>query len=235
VSIESGFWLQHAAQNADALVDLADDLAADGYRPGVVFAPVGSPTRLARLYDQARTNGEAFLDPSGFLLDRDPSPQRAANFPWLDVSYDRPTDLGGWTRWIELSLEHQLSDDLLDGADEPSILVTPSPQLTASTGTAELYTIIDGAAAARDSVADARECWLGIAVDRDYLRNDARLTEMADAVVTAGFPGVVFRCFQSELTPITDRRLLDGLRELVEGCAGGGVRSSCPARAGWAG
>jgi hypothetical protein len=52
--------------------------------------------------------------------------------------------------------------------------------------------------------------------------------------VTAGFPGVIFRCFQPELTPITDRRLLDGLRELVEGCAGGDVDIFLPS-AGWMG
>jgi len=104
----------------------------------------------------------------------------------------------------------------------------------ASTGTAELYAIIDAATTARDSAADDRECWLGVSVDRDYLRNDARLTELADTVVTAGFSGVIFRFFQSELTPITDRRLLDGLRELVEGCAGAGVEIFLP-NAGWVG
>jgi hypothetical protein len=234
VSIGSGFWLQHAAQNADGLVALADDLSDDGYRPGVVFSPVGSPNRLSGLYGRARSRGEAFIDPSGFLIDRDRSHQREMNFPWLDASYGRPSDLGGWTEWIEESIRHQLSPELLSLADEPSILVTASPQLTASTGTAELYMVIDAAAAARDSEAGGRECWLGVCVDRDYLRNDARLTELGDAVVTSGFPGVVFRFFQSELTPITDRRLLDGLRELVEGCAGAGVEIFLPS-AGWVG
>ena len=135
---------------------------------------------------------------------------------------------------METSLEHQLSDEFLDGADEPTIIVTPSPQLTASTGTAELYAIIDAATAARETLAGDRECWLGIAVDRDYLRNDARLTELADAVVTADFPGTVFRCFQNEMTPITDRRVLQGLRELIEGCAGGDVEIFLP-NAGWLG
>jgi hypothetical protein len=234
VSIDGGFWLQYAAQNADDLVNLANDLADDGYRPGVVFTPVGSPDRLSRLYGQARSRGEAFIDPSGFLIDRDQRRQREVNFPWLDASYGRPTDLSGWTAWIEESLRHQLSPELLSLADEPSILVTACPQLTASTGTRELYMVLDAATAARDSKADDRECWLGVCVDRDYLRNDARLTELADAVVTAGFPGVIFRFFQSELPPIADRRLLDGLRELVEGCAGADVEIFLP-NAGWAG
>jgi hypothetical protein len=233
VSIGNGFWLQYASQNADDLVGLADELAADGYRPGVVFAPVGNPTRLTRLYGEA-SKGEAFLDPSGFLLDRGTAPQRAGNFPWLDSSYGRPNDLAGWTTWMETSLAHQFSAVHLDGADEPTILVTPSPQLMASTGTAELYTIIDAATAARDSTADRRECWLGVVLDRDYLRNEARLTELADAVVTADFPGVVVRCFQTELTPISDRRLLDGLRELVEGCAGAEIEIFLP-NSGWVG
>lgn len=234
VAIESGFWLQYASQNADDLVALVDDLAAVGYRPGVVFTPVGNPARLKQHYRRVRDHGDAFLDPSGFLLDRDSRPQRAANYPWLDPTYGRPGNLADWTRWMEMSLEHQLSDSFLDGADEPAIVVTPSPQLTASTGTGELYTIIDAASAARDSAAGRNECWLGVAVDRDYLRNDARLTEMADAVVTADFAGVVFRCFQTELSPISDRRLLEGLRELVEGCAGADVQIFLP-NSGWIG
>jgi len=76
VSIENGFWLQYASQNADDLVDLADDLADNGYRPGIVFAPVGNPARLCQLYGRMRAEGEAFLDPSGFLLDRDGRQQR---------------------------------------------------------------------------------------------------------------------------------------------------------------
>jgi hypothetical protein len=94
--------------------------------------------------------------------------------------------------------------------------------------------VIDAATAAQEAIADDRDCWLGIAVDRDYLRNDARLTEMADAVVTADFPGIIFRCFQGELAPISDRRLLDGLRELVEGCSEGDVGVFLPS-AGWLG
>jgi len=234
VSIENGFWLQYASQNADDLVDLADDLADNGYRPGIVFAPVGNPARLCQLYGRMRAEGEAFLDPSGFLLDRDGRQQRATNYPWLDPTYGRPDDLDAWTEWMEQSLQHQLSRGFRGGADEPSILVTPSPQLLASSGTAELYTIVDAASAARDSTEGTRECWLGIAVDRDYLRNNARLTELADTVVTAGFPGVVFRCFQSELSPISDRRLLEGLRELVEGCTGADVPIFLP-NAGWVG
>jgi hypothetical protein len=234
VSIETGFWLQYPAQRAEELIALADDLAADGPRPGVVFAPVGASSRLARLYQHARDRGEAFVDPSGFLLDRDSTAQRAANYPWLDATYGRPTDAGTWTTWMTESLEHQLSNDLRGAADEPSILVTPSPQLTAATGTAELYAVLDAAEAARVDVAGDRECWLGIAVDRDYLRLDARLTELADAVVTAGFPGVVFRCFQTELPPIGDRRLLGGLRDLVEGCASGDIGVFLP-NAGWVG
>lgn len=234
VSIEHGFWLQYGAQLADELVALGDDLAADGLRPGIVFAPVGAPARLARLYHRARSSGEAFLDPSGFLLDRASTPRRAASYPWLDASYGRPRDIAARKTWMTQSLEHQLSNDLRDGADEPSILVTPSPQLTAATGTAELYAVIDAADGARDEIAGDRECWLGIVIDRDYLRHDARLTELADAAVTAGFPGVVVRCFQTELPPVGDHRLLGGLRELVEGCAGGDVGVFLP-NAGWVG
>jgi len=234
VSITDGFWLQYPAQKADDLVDLAGDLAATGYRPGVVFAPVGAPERLTRLYGRARGAGEAFLDPSGFLIDRDAGARRAQNFPWLDPSYGRPTDVATWAAWMSESLRHQLSNDFLGGADDPSIIVTPSPQLTAATGTAELYAVLDAAEAARDAVVAGPECWLGIVVDRDYLRLDARLTELADAVVTADYPGVVLRVFQTDLPPVADRRLLSGLRDLVEGCAGSGVKVFLP-NSGWIG
>ena len=234
MSLEGGFWLQYASRGAAELVALTTDLARSGYRPGVVFAPVGGPARLSNLYGDARARGEAFLDPSGHLIDREHSPQRASNFPWLDVSYGRPTDVASWTRWIEQSLHHQLSSELRGGADEPVIVVTPSPLLVAATGRSELYDVIDGATAASESLGGDSEVWLGITVDRDYLRNDARLTELADAVVTANFPGVIFRYFQSELTPLTDRRLLSGLRELVEGCVGGDVDIFLP-NAGWVG
>jgi hypothetical protein len=234
VSLETGLWLQYASQKADELVALGDDLATTGYRPGVVFAPVGAPARLHRLYQRARARGEAFVDPSGFLLDRDSSPQRATNYAWLDASFGRPRDLPGWTRWMERSLEHQLSAELVGVAPDPSILVTPSPMLSASSGTAELYTVVDAATAARDSIAGDRECWLGTVVDRDYLRNATRLTELANATVTAGFSGVVFRCFQAELAPVGDRRLLEGLREFVEGLSEGDVGVFLP-NAGWTG
>ena len=211
MSLESGFWLQYATQRSATLVGLADDLAGDGYRPGVIFVPLGAPRTLRSLYDRDRPRGGAFLDPCGHLIDRVTSTRRATNFPWLDISFGSPNNVASWTDWMETSLEHQLSDDLLDGADEPSIVVTPSPQLAAATGTRELYTIIDSATATRDAYDGEPECWLGLDVDRDYLRNVTRLTELANAVVTAGFPGVVLRCFQLELPPITDRRLLDGL------------------------
>jgi hypothetical protein len=230
----SAFWLQYGSQNSDELVGLAADLERTGSRPGVVFVPVGAPERLKRLYQLARGGGEAFLAPSGFLLDRKESPQRRKNFPWLEQAYRRPTDVAGWAQWMEHALEHQLSEDLRGNAAEPSLLVTPAPQLTGAAGTQELYDIVDAATAARDSTAGGRECWLEIVVDRDYLRQEARLTELANTIVTAGFPGVVFRCFHSELPPVSDRRLLEGLRELVEGCAGADIGFFLP-NSGWLG
>jgi hypothetical protein len=221
-------------KSAATLVALPDDLAADGYRPGVIFAPVGGPRTLRELYGRARARGEAFLDPSGHLIDRPSSTRRAENFPWLDALYGRPTDVARWRDWMQISLGHQLSADLIGGSDEPSIVVTPSPLLTAATGAAELYTILDAANATRDEYDGLPALWLGLDIDRDFLRNPARLTEFANAVVTSGYPGVVLRCFQLELPPITDRRLIEGLRELVEGCAATDIGIALPG-SGWLG
>jgi hypothetical protein len=232
VTVVHGFWLQHGSQGADQLVSLADDLEQVGARPGVIFAPVGTPAKLKQLYQRVRERGEAFLDPSGYLLDRGPSPQRRGYFPWLEQKYKRPTDVAKWTDWMKFSLEHQLSERLRGEGSGPSIVVTPSPQLTAAAGTDELYAIVDAANVVRGLMAE--ECWLGVVVDRDYLRQETRLTELANTLVTAGFQGIVFRCFHSELAPVTDRRVLEGVRELVEGCAAAGIGILLP-NSGWLG
>lgn len=234
MTIVPGFWLQYTFQGADELVALADVLGRGNSRPGIVFTPTGAPERLARLYNHARRRGEAFLDPSGFLLDRPPSAQRRTNYPWLEQAYGRPVDVAGWTRWMERSLEHQLSDDLCSGAARPSILVTPCPLLRAAAGTEELYAVVDAAVAASTAVGRGRECWIGIVVDRDFLRQEDHLTKLADALVNSSPPGVVFRCFQPELAPLTDRRVLEGFREVVEGCVGAGIGVSLP-NSGWLG
>lgn len=234
MTLRAGFWLQFGSQRGDRLVELADELGADATRPGIVFAPVAAPDRLRRLYDSARGSGPAVVDPSGFLIDRDPSRQRAERYPWLEPSFGRPTDEEEWAAWMERGLRHQLSRDLRGSARRPSILITPSPQLSSASGRDEMYTALDAAAAARDAGAGGRECWLGLVVDRDYLRIEQRLTELANAVVSAPFPGVVLRCFQTELAPVQDRALLEGLREFVEACAGADLGVFLP-NAGWLG
>ncbi len=66
--IPGGFWLQHAYNEPEPLVDFADVLAGSpAGRPGIVFAPVNSESTLARLYQKARAKGESFPFPERLL------------------------------------------------------------------------------------------------------------------------------------------------------------------------
>lgn len=234
--IQGGYWLQHTRNEADALVAFADVLVpTPAGRPGVVLTPVNNPTTLQGLYERARSRGEAFLDPCGFFIDlRDPSRYRQRDFPWLDATYPRPTTTAEWRTWMRLSLDHQLSPALHGTAPPPSILVTPSPQLTAAAPAQELYSVLDAALDERDATAGGHECWIGVVVDRDFLRTESHLTRLANAVVSLDVPGILLRFFQTELAPVSDRRGLEGLREVVSACAANDIAVLLP-NAGWAG
>lgn len=227
-----GLWLQHAANNSRDLVHFADDLAnAPAGRPGVVFAPVNIPRTLNELYEHARGQGDAIMDPSGYLVDRDPTARARDNFPWL-VETPRPATQLEWEAWMTRALDHQLSQELLGNGQAPSFLVTACPQLTAAQGPEKLYVVLDAAAVVRSQAPN--ECWLSITVDRDYLREEAHLVRLGNSLVSSGAPGVVLRCFQSQMPPITDRALLEGLREIVEACSSSGILVFLPS-SGWLG
>jgi hypothetical protein len=233
VTVAEGFWLEYTARGADGIVGLADDLSATGSRPGVVIPPVVSPARMATVYRAARRRGDVIVDPAGYYLDRDGSVRRREWYPWLDEQYGRPQSRSEWVAWMQESIQHQQSSALHGGTGAPSVLVTPCPQLTAS-DPGELYRVLDAARDVRDALGSSTECWLSINVDRESVREDVPLTRLADAVVDSGAPGVLLRCFQRDLAPVGDRRLIEGLRELVGGCEGADIPVLMP-NAGWLG
>jgi hypothetical protein len=232
VTLLGGFWLQYGSRQATEVVTLADELqGAMAGRPGVVFTPVNVPGTLRPLYQHARARGDAVLDPGGFLLDRDPTKRAEEHFPWL-VQNPRPTNQAEWEAWIQQGLDHQLSPDLRGGEDLPSFLVTPCPQLVAAQGAAGLYPVLDAASSVQ--AAATSECWLGVNIDRDYLREEPHLVRLANALVSADTPGIVLRCFQNQMPPVTDQALLEGLREVVEACAMNDIHVFLP-NSGWLG
>ncbi len=228
---QGGLWLQQAANHARDLVDFADDLSnAPAGRPGVLFAPVNVPSTLSELYETARSKGDAAVDPSGYLIDRPATKRAEENFPWLVEA--RPQTQAEWEAWMTQALEQQVDPQFIGSAPVPAFLVTASPQLEAAQGAAGLYPVLDAAAAVRAQA--PAECWLGVTIDRDYLREEVHLVRLANALVSSGAPGVVLRCFQTQMPPVTDRRLLEGLAEVVESCASNGIRLFLPC-AGWLG
>lgn len=229
---EGGLWLQQAANHARDLVDFADDLNnAPAGRPGVLFAPVNVPRTLGELYEAARSAGDAAVDPSGHFVDRDPTKRARENFPWL-AQRPRPQSQSQWETWMTEALDQQMDSDFIGSAPVPSFLVTASPQIEAAQGPEGLYPVMDAADTVRAQA--PVECWLGATIDRDYLREEVHLVRLANTLVSSRAPGVVLRCFQTQMPPITDRRLLEGLREVVSSCASNGINVLLPC-AGWLG
>ena len=232
--MRAGFWLQHGNRDAESLVAYADDLALQpGGRPGVVLAPVNSSTKVNALFQQARSKGDAFLDPVGHSLDRDPTKRSKDHFPWL-VQSPRPDTKATWKAWMERGVAHQLSAELRGTGQGPTAIVTPSPIVTAAAGQEELYTILDAAAEIRSDHKPQQDLWLGLAVDRVHIRENPHLTRLGNAVVASGVPGLVLRAFHSELPPIQDRRYLEGLREITYAAYAGDIDLMLP-HSGWLG
>jgi hypothetical protein len=145
------FWLEYGNREAPELVAFADELAqTPAGRPGICFGPLNNPTTLEPLYRQARAEGNAIVEPHGYLLDRDPHTARSRNhFPWL-AQTPRPETQPEWEQWMRQALDHQLSARLLGNAGAPSFVVTPSPTIEAARPT-ELNTVLDAAMASRSS------------------------------------------------------------------------------------
>ncbi|WP_304113641.1 hypothetical protein [Mycolicibacterium bacteremicum] len=228
------FWLEYGSNEARPLVAFADELAiTPAGRPGICFGPLNAPTTMLEpLYRQARANGEAIVEPHGYLLDREPHTARSRNhYPWL-AETPRPDTQAEWERWMQRGLDHQLSERLCGNVGPPSFIITPSPMLDAVRAD-ELNTVLDAATSVRSRVA-GHDCWLGVTVDRAYLREDRHLTRLLNAVLQTGADGIVFRAPHLQLPPVDDRLYLDGLREVVETCAANGIRAFFPS-SGWLG
>lgn len=233
-TVRAGFWLQHAANEARQLVALADELAqAPAGRPGIAFGPVNVPKTLNELFEQARNAGDAILDPHGHALDLPPTKRAQQHFPWL-AQNPRPATQTQWEQWMQDGLDHQQSAALRGSAPAPSFVVTPSPVIEAQRGRLELYPVLDAAVAVADQQPTGTDCWLGITVDRTYLRDQPHLTRLANAMLATGASGFVFRASHAELPPVSDLRYLTGLREVVQACADNGIRIYLP-NSGWLG
>lgn len=227
------FWLEYGNREAPELVAFADDLArTPAGRPGICFGPLNGPTTtLEPLYREARVRGDAIVEPHGYLLDREHTARSRRHFPWL-AQTPRPETQPEWETWMQQGLDHQLSARLCGDAGPPSFVITPSPILDAARAD-ELNIVLDAATSVRARVS-GHDCWLGVTVDRAYLREEPHRTRLLNAVVQTGADGMVFRSPHSQLPPVDDRNYLYGLREVVEACAINGIRIFLPS-SGWLG
>lgn len=232
--LRGGFWLEYGNREASELVALADELAqTPSSRPGICFGPLNGPTTLEPLYRLARISGEAILEPHGYLLDRDHTARSRNHFPWL-AQTPRPATRAQWERWIQDAVDHQFSAGLRGNVGVPSFAVTASPRMEAARGALELNAVLDAAGAVRAQVPAGTDCWLGVTVDRAYLREPHHLIRLLNAMVQTGADGFVFRCQHTQLSPVDDPLYLAGLREVVEACAANDIRIFLPS-SGWLG
>jgi hypothetical protein len=230
----SGFWLEYGNREAPELVAFADVLAQTGLgRPGVCFGPLNGPDRLEPLYRQARAAGDAIVEPHGYLLDRDHTARSRNHFPWL-AQPTRPATQQQWEQWMQEGMDHQLSAQLRGNGPAPSFVVTSSPLMEAARGALELNTVLDAAVAVRSRLPAGTDCWLGVTVDRTYLRNQQHLIRLLNAMIQTGADGFVFRAQHTELAPVEDAAYLAGLREVVDACAANRIRVFLPST-GWLG
>jgi hypothetical protein len=233
--VRPGFWLQHGSEKAPELVGYSDALANEpGGRPGIVLAPVNAPSTLNPLFELARAKGDAFLDPIGHCIERGPTATKEKHFPWL-TRRPRPDSQEAWKAWMDESVDHQDSAALRGTGPGPSILVTPSPVIAATSGQEELYAVLDAAAEVGGERASAdTPVWLGLAVDRAHVREDPHRTRLGNAIFASGVSGAVFRAIHAEVPPVRDRRYLEGLREITFAAYAGSVDLMLP-HAGWLG
>jgi len=233
-SVDGGFWLEYGSKGARELVAFGEDLAQTAGGPsGVCFGPLNAPATLEPLYRRARAVGDAIIEPHGYLLDRAPTARSNKYFPWL-AQTPRPATRPEWERWMQAALDHQLSARLQGNASSPSFVVTPSPRLEAARGATELNGVLDAAAAVRNRVPANHSCWLGVTVDRAYLREPQHLIRLLNAVVQTDADGVVFRAQHTQLPPVDDQLYLAGLREVVEACVMNNIQIFLPS-SGWLG
>ena len=94
------FWLEYGNREAPELVAFASDLAQTAAgRPGICFGPLNGPTTLEPLYRQARVEGNAIVEPHGYLLDLDHTARSRNHFPWL-AQTPRPATQPEWEQWM---------------------------------------------------------------------------------------------------------------------------------------
>lgn len=219
MALRSGLWLQFSGKWGRELIQFADELtSAEGGRPGVILRPTGTANSIARHFQAARAVGEAIMEPCGHLRDTvEFTKQRQKEFPWL-CKNPKPGNRAEWETWMREGLDHQQSDDLRGEGEGPSFLVTPSPFITAAAGSELFYDIVDAAEAMRDAYGDST--WLGLTVDRDYMRETPHRTRLANTIAGHSGPGVVFRALHRELPPVTQARYINGLKAMTLAAVG---------------
>lgn len=238
--MRTGIWLQVAATKHADTLDVLDSVDPDEV-PGVVLRPEHPPARLEELYARARARTDVLIDPNGFLIDREPTKRSRRHFPWLvqgqgpDAEMNargwvRPRDTSEWAAWMRVSIVHQQA--FVD-PQPVSALIVPTPQLRAAEGR-DAFTCITDAVDEVLRESDGPRRWVGLNVDRDYLREDDHLTRLGNYAVTLTGSGCVLRAFQTDLPPISDRRFLSGLRDLTSALRGSRIRVFLP-QWGWLG
>ncbi|HEY4280210.1 MAG TPA: hypothetical protein VGM91_18445 [Conexibacter sp.] len=230
----AGFWLQATARGAEEVLAFAGTLAGTpAGRPGVSFGPLYTRATLNDLFQRARVEGNAMVDPHGYLVDKEHSKQRESRYPWLTQD-PRPVTQAEWEDWMRASLQHQGSAALQGAGAPPTFLMSPSPVLTPAGGRTELHAVLDAAQVVRADVPAGSECWMSVMVDREYVMSSAHLTPLLNALLAARPEAVVFRATQKELPPVTVASYLSGLREAVEALASNGIDVFLP-YSGWLG
>jgi hypothetical protein len=232
--VRPGFWLQHASNEASQLVAFADELAqTPAGRPGIALGPLTTAPKLGELYRRCRAAGDAILDPHGHLIDRTHTERARNHYPWL-AQTPRPSGQAQWEAWMRDGVALQEGAALRGAGLAPSFVVTPCPVIEAAKGTPELYAVLDAAEAVAAERPPGTDCWLGVSVDRTYLRDEPHLTRLANAMLAMSATGFVFRAPHGQLAPVDDQRYLTGLREVIEACSANGIRLFLPS-SGWLG
>ena len=255
-----GFWLQLSANHREEVLSLRSEWERSPANvPGVVLAPV---TTHERLVEAARVcqDQRVYMDPCGYLLDREPTARARRHFPWLarapaegehdqsssgddgepsdgdDESNDeprsqaRPQSHDEWSRWMRHSIDHDVAL-FAEANREPSVVVSPCPMIESMVSESDIDSVCEAYAVLE---AEYESLIPSFCVGAEFTRTEEGVTRLANALIRLGPPAVLLRCFQSQLPPIADRLYLEGLSEIVQACAADGIEVLLP-NSGWVG
>ncbi len=259
MNLPEGLWLQLSANYREELLSLHQEWgeSPEG-APGIVLAPVTTHENLVETA-RACTDGRVYLDPCGYLLDRQPTARARRYFPWLaglhedDESEPSPADSvaepGGesveaadppaqrrpesqdeWLSWMRRSIDHAAAL-FVQAKRTPSVLVSPCPMIESMVTDRDIDAVCE---TYTTLAADYSLLIPSFCVGSEFTRTEQGITRLANALIGLAPPAVLLRCFQSQLPPITDRLYLEGLREIVQACSSNGITVLLP-NSGWVG